>query len=83
MSKATIERLNNGAFAVIGANREIIRGDFKSKQMACMRATRKGFYKPQTPRRRQIDLPPDLGDLRVVKCTHAATTWLHCVGPFF
>src|SRR5262249_36964129 len=72
MSKqtATIEPCGNGFAVAVGG--EIIRAGFVSRGHASMWASRQHLYKRKTPRRRQIELPPDLGDLRIVRSTHAA-----------
>jgi hypothetical protein len=55
---ATIEPCSNGYAVIVGG--EIISDGFVSRGHAAMWATRKGLYEPQTPRRRQTELPPDL-----------------------
>jgi hypothetical protein len=67
---ATIEPCGNGFAVAVGG--EIIRAGFVSRGHASMWASRQHLYERKTPRRRQIELPPDLGDLRIVRSTHAA-----------
>jgi len=66
---ATIEPCGNG-FAV-AMHGEVLR-TFRTKALACMWASRQKIYQRKTPRRQQIALPDDLGDLRVIKSSHAA-----------
>ena len=67
---ATIQPTDRG-FAVV-VNGKVLRDNFPSRALAAMWAARQKIYQGKTPPRRQVEIPPDLENLRVIRRPQAA-----------